>query len=238
MPKLSIIEYKNIEKEYFTTSEVKKKEIINDINFKSSIKKKNNKIINLTKKNIGLTSVKNKKIRQLKEKIKKLEKDKQLSSKEQKEIKIELEEDIKDLENVAITVNKQLEVQTNNMDEYDKVNTFDTQIKDLKFEKEKLQKNFNNKTLKLDETSLEYDEMMKYFEDIKYKLENEINKNKKLEKDIKIKNINLNAMKVQECPKPIIQECPIESTNVKLYRIISVLTLILIFVVYFKFVKK
>ena len=230
MPKLSITEYKNIEKEYFTTSEVKKKEIINDINFKSSIKKKNNKIINLTKKNIGLTSFKNKKIRQLKEKIKKLEKDKQLSSKEQKEIKIELEEYIKDLKNVAITVNKQLEVQTNNMDEYDKVNTFDTQIKDLKFEKEKLQKNFNNKTLKLDETSLEYDEMIKYFEDIKYKLENEINKNKKLEKDIKIKNINLSAMKVQECP--------IESTNVKLYRIICVLTLILIFVVYLKFVKK
>ena len=85
MPKLSIIEYKNIEKEYFTPTQVKE-----DINLKSY-----NKIRELRKKNIKLLSFKNNKIIQLEKNIKELEQYKKLNNKEQKEIKIELQEDIK-----------------------------------------------------------------------------------------------------------------------------------------------
>ena len=201
MPKLSIIEYKNIEKEYFTPTQVKE-----DINLKSY-----NKIRELRKKNIKLLSFKNNKIIQLEKNIKELEQYKKLNNKEQKEIKIELQEDIKQLETVAINVNNHLEVHTNQMDEYGET------TKDAK--------------LKLDELKYRIDHKMKD------KLENEINKNAELRKDIKIKNTKLNDMETKECPKCIVTKCSIESNN-NLYMIIVILTLIIAIIFYLKFFKK
>ena len=85
--------------------------------------------------------------------------------------------------------------------------------------------------LKLDELKYRIDNKMKD------KLENEINKNNKLRKDIKIQNTKLNEIETKECPECIVPKCSSESNN-KLYRIIGILTLIIAIIFYLKFFKK